>query len=330
MPNIKRNLIYHPDYLGSVEYVTDMRGEPNQLARTAKLGGFFLNTPWGENVENQFARNYTAFSSRFRFNGKEWDEETGNFYYGARYYDPKISVWLSVDPLSSVAPGLTPYRFCFNNPVNIVDPTGLFETGYDLDPVTGKLSKATGENARLGDDRGVDVIIASDGSTQDVDKGVINESILSVPTTFDDGTTADVTTLDVSNIDRKEATDLYEWIANNTDDSYKLTHFSAFDDRGDPKDKRFISSSHIPAVNDREYEKSGEVVRKMMDGQGYFQTLDIWSVESIDRSGIRHNKRGYARVIQKWNEKQDAQEWKSQKIKCYYYIRGRKAPTRYY
>jgi|GEM_PF-2328094 len=107
---------YHPDYLGSVEFVTDMKGEAYQ---------FFLNTPWGENIENQFARNYTAFSSRFRFNGKEWDEETGNFYYGARYYDPKISVWVSVDPLASNYPYESPYNFVENNPLKLVDPTGL-------------------------------------------------------------------------------------------------------------------------------------------------------------------------------------------------------------
>ncbi len=106
---------YHPDYLGSVEFVTDMKGEPYQ---------FFLNTPWGENLENQFAKNYTSFSSRFRFNGKEWDEETGNFYYGARYYDPKISVWLSVDPLAHEFPGWSSYNFTMNNPLNLVDPDG--------------------------------------------------------------------------------------------------------------------------------------------------------------------------------------------------------------
>jgi RHS repeat-associated protein len=122
---------YHPDYLGSVEFITDMRGEPYQ---------FFLNTPWGENLENQYAKSYTSFSSRFRFNGKEWDEETGNFYYGARYYDPKMSVWLSVDPLAHKLPHLTPYCFSNNNPVNMVDPDGRlpqaaigFIIGFALD-----------------------------------------------------------------------------------------------------------------------------------------------------------------------------------------------------
>jgi hypothetical protein len=41
-------------------------------------------------------------------------------------------VWLSVDPLASDAPYLTPYRFSFNNPLNVVDPNGMFETGYEL------------------------------------------------------------------------------------------------------------------------------------------------------------------------------------------------------
>ncbi|MFT4851469.1 MAG: RHS repeat-associated protein, partial [Sediminicola sp.] len=90
-----------------------MRGEPYQ---------FFLNTPWGENLENQYAKSYTSFSSRFRFNGKEWDEETGNFYYGARYYDPKISVWLSVDPILKHQE--SPYSFTSNNPIMLIDPDG--------------------------------------------------------------------------------------------------------------------------------------------------------------------------------------------------------------
>jgi len=107
---------YHPNYLGSVEFVTDNNGAPYQ---------FFFNTPFGENLENQFVDNYRSFESRFRFNGKEWDEETGNYYYGARYYDPKISVWLSVDPLAHEFSSWTPYHFVHNNPLNLIDPTGM-------------------------------------------------------------------------------------------------------------------------------------------------------------------------------------------------------------
>ena len=51
-------------------------------------------------------------------------ENNGNYYYRARYYDPKVSVWLSVDPLAYAFPYVTPYNFVEGNPVNLVDPDG--------------------------------------------------------------------------------------------------------------------------------------------------------------------------------------------------------------
>lgn len=106
---------YHPNYLGNVDLITNKRGEVHQ---------FFLYTTWGESL-HQYNAQTTGFDSPYRFNGKELDEETGNYYYGARYYDPKVSVWLSVDPLASSFPHQSPYAFTDNNPVNLVDPTGM-------------------------------------------------------------------------------------------------------------------------------------------------------------------------------------------------------------
>lgn len=51
--------------------------------------------------------------------------EAGVYYYGARYYDPKVSVWLSVDPLAHEFSSWTPYHFVHNNPLNLIDPTGM-------------------------------------------------------------------------------------------------------------------------------------------------------------------------------------------------------------
>jgi len=56
---------------------------------------------------------------------------TGHYCYGARYYDPKVSVWLSVDPEAARDPHMTPYHFVYNNPVMFVDPNGLH--GYKAD-----------------------------------------------------------------------------------------------------------------------------------------------------------------------------------------------------
>ncbi|GJM65019.1 RHS repeat-associated core domain-containing protein [Persicobacter diffluens] len=62
----------------------------------------------------------------FLFNGKELDDETGLYYYGARYYDPRSSVWLSVDALSEHENQVdkSPYIYGWSNPVKYVDPDG--------------------------------------------------------------------------------------------------------------------------------------------------------------------------------------------------------------
>ncbi len=51
-------------------------------------------------------------------------EETGYSYFGARYYSPEISVWLSVDPLASVYPSTSSYMYCLGNPIVLIDPDG--------------------------------------------------------------------------------------------------------------------------------------------------------------------------------------------------------------
>jgi len=66
----------------------------------------------------------------YKFNGKELDEETGLYYYGARYYDAKSSIWLSVDPLMEKYPNQTPYSYVGNKPTNVIDPDGRDE--YEL------------------------------------------------------------------------------------------------------------------------------------------------------------------------------------------------------
>jgi len=79
--------------------------------------------PYGEEMAAQKAPG--DFSSRYKFNGKEPDPETGLYYYGARYYHPAVSQWLSVDPLAEKYPFVSPYTYTYDNPVMFVDPTGM-------------------------------------------------------------------------------------------------------------------------------------------------------------------------------------------------------------
>jgi RHS repeat-associated protein len=65
-------------------------------------------------MAEQLGSNY--YNTPYKFNGKELDADTGLYYYGARYYDPKTSIWLSVDPLAEKYPSISPYAYVANNP----------------------------------------------------------------------------------------------------------------------------------------------------------------------------------------------------------------------
>ena len=66
--------------------------------------------PYGETLVDEHLNSY---NTPFKFNGKELDDETGNYYYGARYYNPKTSIWLSVDPLAEKMPSWSSYNYVF-------------------------------------------------------------------------------------------------------------------------------------------------------------------------------------------------------------------------
>ncbi|WP_223302356.1 RHS repeat-associated core domain-containing protein [Flavobacterium branchiophilum] len=99
-----------------------------------------------------------SHNSPYKFNGKELDEESGLYYYGVRYYDPRISIWASLDPLANFNPFMddefyidgdhnggvfnhfnhNSYGYCYQNPVNLVDPNGKqtvaeLASGYKID-----------------------------------------------------------------------------------------------------------------------------------------------------------------------------------------------------
>ena len=62
--------------------------------------------------------------NKYRFTEKERDVETNYDYFGARYYNNKLGVWLSVDPLVEKYPGWSPYNYVKNNTLIFYDPDG--------------------------------------------------------------------------------------------------------------------------------------------------------------------------------------------------------------
>nr|WP_319024093.1 RHS repeat-associated core domain-containing protein [Treponema denticola] len=136
----EKRYYYHADHLQSAQFITNAKGEQYEHIEY---------TPYGELWIEETAPGIDKLP--FRFTGKELDEETGLYYYGARYLDPKYSRWLSGDPAlndyipkagadTSKLPNGGAYN-CFNfavfgygnnNPIKYNDPTG--ETAsYSID-----------------------------------------------------------------------------------------------------------------------------------------------------------------------------------------------------
>ncbi|UTY31249.1 toxin TcdB middle/N-terminal domain-containing protein [Treponema putidum] len=143
----EKRYYYHADHLQSAQFITNARGEQYEHIEY---------TPYGELWIEETAPGIDKLP--FRFTGKELDEETGLYYYGARYLDPKYSRWLSGDPAVSDyipkapiddeakkhnenLPGmggvfntinLHVYHYAGNNPIKYVDPDGKQTKGADI------------------------------------------------------------------------------------------------------------------------------------------------------------------------------------------------------
>ncbi|UUV21786.1 RHS repeat domain-containing protein [Paenimyroides aestuarii] len=107
---------YHTDHLGSSTYLTDNFGRPSHYYETLPFGEMIVE-------HNQSTYNGGKYNNAYKFNGKELDDATQMYYYDARYYNPRISIFVSVDPLAEQT--MTPYQYVHNNPIMFTDPTGM-------------------------------------------------------------------------------------------------------------------------------------------------------------------------------------------------------------
>jgi RHS repeat-associated protein len=110
-------------------------------------------TVW-RNLQQNRQHTRTRYSSFFihhsslsyTFSAKEKDSETGLSYFGSRYYSSDLSVWLSVDPMAAKYPSTSPYAYCRNNPIRLVDPNGMFDDEAKATRVRNRAAKRFGED----------------------------------------------------------------------------------------------------------------------------------------------------------------------------------------
>jgi RHS repeat-associated protein len=116
-------------------YQADGLGSITSLSTTAgTLSDSFVYDSFG-NVTSSTG----TFAQPFRYTGREWDAETGLYYYRARYFDPSAGRFLSEDPIRFQG-GANFYRYTHNSPLNWIDPSGDDDECYDV-PLNGRMTK---------------------------------------------------------------------------------------------------------------------------------------------------------------------------------------------
>jgi RHS repeat-associated protein len=107
---------YHTDQVGSVKAVTDSAGKV-----VFNADYFAFGTKYTSNGD---------FDETHGFTGKEYDSDTGLYYYNARWYDSDLGRFISEDPVMDPNnPNL--YTYCANNPLKNIDPTGYSSEGSE-------------------------------------------------------------------------------------------------------------------------------------------------------------------------------------------------------
>lgn len=118
----KDKYYYHADGLGSIIALTDQAGKVVQAYEYDSFG----------NLKDQKNR----VKQPYAYTGREWDRETGLYYYRARYYDPMEGRFISKDLISFAGGDVNLYGYAQNNPINNTDPSGLISTDFNPGSLT--------------------------------------------------------------------------------------------------------------------------------------------------------------------------------------------------
>ena len=155
----EETFFYHSDHLGSTSYITDDH---------ANITQFDAYLPYGELLVDEHS---SSEELPYKFNGKQFDDETGLYYYGARYMNPVASIWYGVDPIREMYVANSCYIYCLNNPIIFIDPNGkkvkiVNDVNLGLSVIRGTLPKKLRK-----------FVAVTDGY---IDKGMMEQGLLAM------------------------------------------------------------------------------------------------------------------------------------------------------
>jgi RHS repeat-associated protein len=101
----------------------------DQIGTTRDLvnnSGTLLNHFTYDSFGNQTGSTPNAtVDTRYKFTGREFDGETGDYFYRSRYYDPEVGRFLGEDAIDFRSGDVNLYRYAGNQPLVAIDPSGL-------------------------------------------------------------------------------------------------------------------------------------------------------------------------------------------------------------
>lgn len=147
---------------GSIDANTEIISEKNYYPFGLEHKGY----------NNVVSANSNSVASKYRYNGKELNDELGlDWYdYGARNYDPALGRWMNIDPLAEQMRRHSPYNYAFNNPLRFIDPDGMAPDDIIVLLQKSQSGHQTGHQAILiGDDENGWTYLSLDGDSFDYD-----------------------------------------------------------------------------------------------------------------------------------------------------------------
>jgi RHS repeat-associated protein len=285
---VDSNEVIDPDTVVSFQYDNHLGSACLELNENAEIISYEEYYPFGTTSYCAMNGSIEVSMKRYRFCGKERDEETGLYYFGARFYAPWMCRFTAVDPMAHKYPHHSNYVYCANNPLRIIDPDGREE--WDLDR-QGNLTLR--KNGRTD----IDIVHATDKAGNNVSSQFVQGTISDFQTVsreYDDGEETRIESIDYIQITNTDAgIRFYEFVADNTSVEWAHIKTSEGSFVGTSHDYEKVTSGYmnIPSTATIFEDSHSHTPKGIIGVSDYQQAFDSTTKKGITYS-VYHSEKG--------------------------------------